>query len=76
MIVDSGGTRALFLPNETRVSEVLLLLQDLLCSFHAMCEHGYKNPNFKPLVLPRVAWQQIAEFEAIMWKAYSLCFET
>ena len=26
-------------------------------------------------MLPRVAWQQLAEFEAIMRKAYSLCFD-
>ena len=31
MMIDSGGTRVLHLPNETRVSRVLLLLQDLLC---------------------------------------------
>ena len=55
MMIDSGGTRVLRLPNETRVAGVLLLLQDLLCSFHATCEHDDKNQNFKPLVLPRVA---------------------
>ena len=76
MMGDSGGTRDLRLPNETRVAGVLLLIQDFLCSFHTICEHGNKFSTFNILVLPRVAWQQLSGFEAIMRKAYSLCFES
>ena len=57
MMTDSRRTRVLRLPNETRIARVLLLLQDIICSFHTTCEHGDKNQNFKPLVLPRVVWQ-------------------
>ena len=56
MMIDSGGTRVLLLPNETRVAGVLLFLQDLLCSFHITCEHGDKNQKFKSLALTRVTW--------------------
>ena len=75
MMIDSGRTRALRLPNEARVIEVLFMLQDLLCSFHATCEHGDKDQNFKSFVLSRTAWQQVAEFEAIVRKSYHLCFD-
>ena len=66
MMVDSERTRVLRLPNETRVAGVLLLLQDLIYSFRTICEHSYKNPNFKSLVLSRAAWQQLTGFESIM----------
>ena len=71
MMYDSGGTRALRLPNETHAAGVFFL-QDLLCSFHTICECGDKNSNFKCLVLPHVAWQKIDGFEAIIRNAYSL----
>ena len=72
----SGGTRVLRIPNETRVAGVLLLLQDLLCSFHTICEYGHKCTAFSSLVLTRRQWQQLAEFEAIIRAAYTLCFES
>ena len=76
MMVDSGGTGVLLLPNESRVTRFMLLLQNLLYSFHTICEYWDKNPNFKPLVLPRVVWQKIAKFDTIMQKACSLFFES
>ena len=56
-MVDSERTRVLRLPNEIRVAGFLLLLQDILSSFHITCEHGDDNQNFKSLALPHVAWQ-------------------
>ena len=60
MMLYSGGTRVRRLPNETRVAGVLLLLQDLICSFHTTCEHSCKNPNFKSLVSPPCSMSAIS----------------
>ena len=74
--IDSGGTRALRLPNQTGISGVLILLQNLLCSSHAARERGDDNQNFKPLTLLRAAWTQLSEFEAVTRKSCSLCFDS
>lgn len=61
------------LPCDTRVSSALRLLQGCLCAMHSLKLFAMNSTTFYPLFLSPEEWQQLAEFEGIMRKAFTMC---
>ena len=64
------------LPNKTRVGGAGILIQAALRSIHALLYYASRCEPFRKLCPKRGQWRQIAEFEAVMRPALSLCFDS
>ncbi len=53
------------------------MIQDALRSMHSLRYYAMKNEKFrKKFLSSRKQWRQIAQFEAIMYPAMRLCFDS
>ena len=64
------------LPNHTRIAGVLILIQGSLRSMHALFQYSASYTPLRAKLLSSQQWAQLAQFEAIMYRGFRLCFES
>ena len=64
------------LPNHTRVAGVLLLFQSAIRSMFGIRYYATQDTKFEDKGISLKEWKQVAEFEAVMRRAFLFCFDT